>query len=454
MAAPDVFSKDTMTLNMKWKGKTFQELCSGIRYNTYNPQTVLSPKLFLKALPLKIYRREIANINLPCNPRTSLLKQFDNPGQTIVTPYSTTNGLKTTLDFNYENNSCQHPSSANLSKTTCIAFQTKQDNALRRVRSSGMIRKKNDNGSNNDNYYTDNKQYLTSRNRTFQQNQYFHIRQGNASAIPGTLAAVNNIYSSNGANHCPKFQVTSEIIFSYNWIDPTANPNTFDIVIKKGSYDIIDFNNVLQSAMLQNNHYFVNNITNTPLFLLQFIYNSSKNCIEFNSLSTTIYQIGTYYDYPNIYSWTFSIDKTPQVILPDNPFFQKALGFSSGTYPNSLSNTTTQVVYGTPGPLLYTNYVPIYYKPNNPQFGKQGAVSSGDLITRKRYNTINTAGSTFRTAFGKQTASAVAYGVPQYGYTSKDRVGFNLINTPVVSKYNGKLKKCQILRTLRSMRNG
>lgn len=449
MAAPDVFSKYTMTSNMKWKGKTFQEICSGIRFNSYGSTTTLSPKLLLKALPLKIYRREIANIKSPCNPRTSLLKQYDNPGQTIVTPYVTKNGIITTLDFNYDKNSCQHPASTNLSKTTCIAFQTNQENALRRVRSSGMIRKQN-----HDNYYTDNKQYLTSRNRSFQQNQYFHIRQGNASAIPGTLAAVNNIYSANGVNHCPKFQVTSEIQFSYSWIDTTVIPNTFTVTIKKGSYDIIDFNNVLQSAMLQNNHYFVNATTQSPLFLLQFIYNSSRNCIEFNSLSTTIYQIGTNYNYPNIYSWTFSVGKTPQITLPNDPFFQTGVGFASGTYPTSLNNTTNQRVYGSAGPLLYTNYIPIYYKPNNPQFGKQGAVSSGDLITRKKYDTINTAGSTFRNAFGKQTANALAYGVPQYGYTNKDRVGFNPINTPVISKYNGNVKKCKLLRTLRSMRNG
>ena len=447
MAAPDVFSKHTLTSNLKWKGKIFQEICSGIKYN--NAKMALTPRLLLKALPLKLYRREIASTATKCNPRTSMLYQNDRPGQKSVTSYVTKNGLATTLDFNYEKNSCQHPSRANQSTTTCISQQSISNNALRRVRSAGMIQNKNK-------YFTDNNQYLTARNLTFQQNQYFHIRQGDSTAVPGTSAAALNVYSSNGYNNCKKFEITTQIQFSYIWIDYNAvtNPNVFPVTVPSGLYDITDFNNIFQSAMLQNNHYLMNSTTNTPLFLMRFFYNSDKRCIEFDSLSTSIYQIGVYYNYPNIHAWSFVTGKTPQIILPSSPLLQQAIKFAPGTYPASLSNTTSQVFYGSSAPLLGPNYVPIYYKPNNPQFATQGAVSSSSLITRKRYNTINTSGSTFRDAFGKQTTNAVAYGVPEYGYTSKDRVGFNKINTPVIMKYSGKLNKCKILRTLRNMRNG
>jgi hypothetical protein len=405
----------------------------------------------LKALPLKLYRREIASVGVKCNPRTSLLYQNDNPAQNIITTYPSSNGLVTTLDFNYEINTCQHPKNKSSATTTCIAQQSYQNNALRRVRSAGMIKRKFNQGSNNDTYYTDTNQYLTSRNRTFQQNQYFHIRQGNSSAIPGTLAAAANVYSSNGINHCPKFNVTNATQFVYKWIDGF----NYTVNVPTGSYDINDFNNLFQSTMFQNTHYFLSSVTNTPVFLLTFVYNTAKNRIEFDSLTTTIYNTtGGYYRKPTIATWTYTTGLTPQVILPVAPVFQQGLGFNSGNYPISSANVTNQSILGQATGLLGPNYVPIYYKPNNPQFGRQGAVTAGDRITRLKYDTINTAGSTFRNAFGNQTADALAYGVPSYGYTLKDRVGFNLINVPVINKYTGSLSKCKTVRTIRNMRNG
>jgi hypothetical protein len=76
------------------------------------------------------------------------------------------------------------------------------------------------------------------------------------------------------------------------------------------------------------------------------------------------------------------------------------------------------------------------------------------LIARKRYNTITTAANSFRSAYGNQTADALAYGVHTYGYTLKDRVGFPNIKVPSVAKYNGKLNRCVIVRSMRNLRNG
>ena len=309
MAAPDVFRKNYLSTTLKWKGKTFQQISSGVQYNSpaYPKNAVIAPKLLRKALPIQGYRREIAIVTTKCNPRTSMLYQFDSPGQTIITPYSTKNGLTTTVDFNYDKNSCQHPLTRNSSTTTCTAVLSTQFNALRRVRSSGNVQRKFNAVTNAPTYYTDRAQYLTSRSKTFKQNQYFHIVQGNAVVKPGTNAAAGNIYRANTIGFCANSKLS---------------------------------------------------------------------------------------------------------------------------------------------------YVPIYYKPNNPGFGQQGAVSSSSLIARKRYNAITTVGGTFRTAFGNQTGDAVAYGVPEYGYTLKDRIGFPKLQTPVVSKYNGKLQNCRSIRTMRNMRNG
>lgn len=71
-----------------------------------------------------------------------------------------------------------------------------------------------------------------------------------------------------------------------------------------------------------------------------------------------------------------------------------------------------------------TSYVPVYYKPNNSKFANQGGVSSSTRLVRLKYDTITDVGSSYTAAFGKQTANALAYGVPANGYTIKDKIGY------------------------------
>ena len=78
-----------------------------------------------------------------------------------------------------------------------------QDNARRRVRSSGMMRprfKENKNGQ-ADNYASSG-QYLHSRNKTFQQNQFSNIRVGDATVKPGPNHSMLNGYASNTIQYC------------------------------------------------------------------------------------------------------------------------------------------------------------------------------------------------------------------------------------------------------------
>lgn len=81
-----------------------------------------------------------------------------------------------------------------------------------------------------------------------------------------------------------------------------------------------------------------------------------------------------------------------------------------------------------------TNYVPVYYKPNNSKFATQGAVDSGDRLLRLKYDTITKSGNTMREAYGDKTANALAYGVPVNGYTIKDKIGYPNKCTPVFPK--------------------
>lgn len=88
-----------------------------------------------------------------------------------------------------------------------------------------------------------------------------------------------------------------------------------------------------------------------------------------------------------------------------------------------------------------TQYVPVYYKPNNGKFGTQGAVEASSRLARLKYDTITDAGSKMRKAYGEQTANALSYGVPPNGYTVKDKMGYPNICTPVIKK-DGTVVKC------------
>jgi hypothetical protein len=407
---------------IQWKGATFQQISAGIKYN--NPST---PNLFA-ANPVKGYRREIASVPLDrCNPRTSTrIDDFLVPNSVITTPTISDTGLANTLDFSYENNSCQHDCQP--------TFLSAADNARRRVRSSGNIRK--------DDYYTNSRQYLTSRNRSYEQNQYFHVKYGNTNVKPGSALSVNNIYQSNGSNHCELYKVTANTSFQYKWLDGIM----YVVNVPVGQYNIDTFNSVLQRAMDKNYHYYVSIPDNSHIYLLSFTYDTVSNKVSINSIANTLATFPTsQYAVPLILAditWNTITNIAPQILITE-PIVSRGLGFGVGTlYP--VVNTSNQTAIGQNIAGITPSYVPIYYKPNNPQFGVQGAVSSADLITRKKYDAITNVGSSFRSAYGDQTANAVAYGSSMYGYTIKDKIGYPTKKTPTFSKYSSEMKQCSM----------
>ena len=407
---------------IQWKGATFQQISAGIKYN--NPST---PNLFT-ANPVKGYRREIASVPLDsCNPRTSTrIDDFLIPNSVINTPTISDTGLANTLDISYENNSCQHDCQP--------TFMSAADNARRRVRSSGNIRK--------DDYYTNSRQYLTSRNRSYEQNQYFHVKYGNTNVKPGSALSVNNIYQSNGSNHCELYKVTVNTSFQYKWLDGSL----YTVSVPIGQYNIDTFNSVLQRAMDANYHYYVSIPDNSHIYLLSFTYDTTTNKVSIHSIANTLARFPTsQYAVPLILediTWNTITNIAPQIRIAE-PIVSLGLGFGIGIlYP--VINTSNQTVVGPNVAGITPSYVPIYYKPNNPQFGVQGAVSSGDLITRKKYDAITNVGASFRSAYGDQTANAVAYGSSMYGYTIKDKIGYPTKKTPTFSKYSSEMKQCSM----------
>ena len=151
-----------------WKGKTFNQITSSIKKNPGTNNTTSTHNLFLPP-PLKIYRREIANTRnvSSCSRRASLkIDEFDRPGGSIINSAfpAKANGLVNTIDNNLPNNTCEEPG-------TCLAFLSPAMNAKRRCRSAGMIHQKYD-MKNRAKYYTNTNQYLTSRNISYEKNQF------------------------------------------------------------------------------------------------------------------------------------------------------------------------------------------------------------------------------------------------------------------------------------------
>lgn len=431
---------------IQWKGKTFKQISYGIKLNNYN---ITHVNQVFKARPMKQYRKEITSTDVNCNPRISLkIDHFDRPGGTQITE-CTNKGLENTLDINYENNTCQHPSQ------NCMPELSVEKNALRRVRSSGMTQNKYDINSRK-NYFSSTSQYLNNRNLSYQNNQYFNLRKGDSNVKPGSVNASENIYTANSLSHCPKYVLSQSAQFDYKWIDGT----THTVNVPSGEYDITGLNVILMNAMNLNYHYFREIPLQTRVYLLEIRYDSNTNKVSIISkiANSTIFDTANFSD-PEVdvnedavaaLAWRTNMTATsvnPTITMGSD--ISKALGFEIGEYPATSNNTQDQYIIGTSNPQITSSLSRVYYKPSNSQFAVQGAVSSGDLIARKKYDTITTTGSSFRTAFGSQTANALAYGVPNNGYNIKDKVGYPVKSTPVFSKYSNVMKKC----TVRSFTN-
>jgi hypothetical protein len=330
------------------------------------------------------------------------------------------------------------------------------------VRSSAIYSRKFNKLRDNDMYYTSSNQYLTSRNRTFAQNQYNFIRQGNAAAKPGTNSAVNNLYAAGGASHCEKYYISAATSFQYKWIDN----NTYTVSVPAGYYDVNDLNTVLFKTMASNSHYLIvstafNSNQNVQsnlyyadnftfgqklAFLLQFgySYNTSQVVLMASPADTTLLPSSIYTIPPppqfvgGAPAWSLpasTATKIPNFIIGSDSTFSNAIGFRAGSYPatNTYSPGGQTTFYSTFSPGI-KNFVLVVYKPNNSQFAQQGAVSASSLITRIKYDAITNNTVPYKKAYGTAVANALAYGISENAYTLKDKIGFPNIKTPGFKK--------------------
>ena len=429
----EIFSTNTISVLPSWKGETIEQITTSIRKNRRSG-TIESRNLFIPQ-PLKIYRREIATTNDRCNPRTSMSIDLLNMpnGSIINSRASDKNGLVNTLDIQRPNNATEIPGKCSAE----CDIKSPQFNALSRVRSSGMIKKNYDPANNKSKYYTNANQYLNSRSKTFQQNQYNYIREGDSTLTPGSGLSVNNLYTPAGQTNCDKYQLKVDTSFNYEWISADNGQIQFTVDISAGYYDVSDINTILQNKMISNYHYFLqpDNLTKTTLLDIQ-INNLTKR-VQFTATpidtTTNLHRPTISTEVGDVaVNWTIPASPTAPKIILNASILATSLGFTSGTYQTNLSPNIAS---------YRLRYNVLHYKPNNYQFAQQGAVSSSDLIARRRYNTITDAAASYKSAYGLHVANALAYGVPANGYTIKDKVGYPNKKTPSVGK-DGVYKEC------------
>lgn len=428
---------------VSWKGKTLNQITSSMKYNgKVNTKYNLTGNSLFLPRPLKIYRREIANTTADgtCSSRASLsVDEFNRPGGSIINSISTVqNGLVNTLDDTFPKNTCEKPG-------TCLPFLSSSETAKRRVRSSGIIKRQFDLSKNNDTYCTSTKQYLISRNLSFNQNQYNYIRQGNGTSKPGDSLSSSNVYSPNGLSHCVKYTIKTAVTFQYQWLDATYNT----VTINPGSYTVEDINSILHQTMAANKHYYVSIANGISIFLLSIGYDNNNNVVQLqvNPSDTSIYP-SSKYNYPFSALWTTPV--APNTVVPgfsiQNNSFQDAVGFTHGNYPaiaigGVQSPLTSQTFTSSFPPQLNPAFVKIYYKPSNPQYASQGGVTASEVILRTKYETITTAAGTLRGPYGSETTDALAYGVSEQGYTAKTKKGYPLPSYPKFTT-TGELRMC------------
>jgi hypothetical protein len=256
-----------------------------------------------------------------------------------------------------------------------------------------------------------------------------------------------------------------------------------NFTIADGNYDMGELNSLFQTTLLNRGHYYNDSSNGSRVFLFNFVYNTLTDKAQIQCFATSDTIHTARYTIPNGASWVKPYGTIVPVIRILSNIFQTILGIPAGNYPPAdisnpvakgqlqpvsrlaspndgyasniytpglsagviqlyitnfpafaTGNQGNQFRTGTVNPTIGTPYIPLYYKPSNSKFASQGSVDSSARLTRLKYDTVTNSANTFLTAYGKQTANALAYSVPSPGYTIKDKVGYPAAKTPTVSR--------------------
>jgi hypothetical protein len=179
---------------ISWKGKTLNQITSILQLNKNTNNNPTNVNIY-HAGPIKLYRREIAtnplNKQERGNPRTSIrIDELNRPNGYFISqtlPDCSNNGIISYIDQQdtgnttnlYENGGTLVCPTKSTTTTINNTYLSQEFNAKRRVRSAGMIIRKYNPSCNGTTYSTSNAQYLASRSKTFEQNDYHFNTPGN-----------------------------------------------------------------------------------------------------------------------------------------------------------------------------------------------------------------------------------------------------------------------------------
>jgi len=71
--------------------------------------------------------------------------------------------------------------------------------------------------------------------------------------------------------------------FSYTWYSGSGTETTHVIVIPDGMYEVTNINTFLQSKMIENGHYLIDNTNNKNIFFLELIVNPTRYAVQINT---------------------------------------------------------------------------------------------------------------------------------------------------------------------------
>lgn len=131
--------------------------------------------------------------------------------------------------------------------------------------------------------------------------------------------------------------------FSYVWYNAGGAVSPVTITIPDGRYSIADLNAYLQSIMIQNAHYLIDNLGNF-VYYLEIIENPVFYSIQFNSYAIPT-ALPSGWSTPS--GWvSFPLTATtPQIVVAGG--FAEFLGFTPGTYPSPVQSTNYSKISDT-----------------------------------------------------------------------------------------------------------
>jgi hypothetical protein len=396
-------------MSVSWKGRTFNQIVTKLKKNK-NDMT--STNIFIHP-PIKQYRRELVSTG-NCSRATISMTDFNVPGGTVVNS-ATGKGVHI-VDFILPNDKTERPEN-----NSCAI---RANDARRRMRSSGNIKSViNSDSITTVKYCSSSIQYLESKNRKFDQNNYSVLKYGEPTFKDGIPSTMQNVYTPNGINECAKvvIKMNGNPLFTYTWI----NGNTYPIYINDGNYDLEDINKLLINILDINKHYLIDTYRhNSKVYYFKFAYDSASDRIQIqcSRIGQDLFPSERYVEWTSFLiaiDWEIPIQPTiPQINILNNEF-KNMIGFVIGSYPQNIviNSDKNYYVFGEKSPIIKSRCKPVYYKPRDVE-------SSSSVVTRLRYETITTAATTYTTPLGRSVASALAYNIPAPGYSYKYVLGY------------------------------